>query len=149
MKGHRLLVFLVIAILWVFSLAVVGYIATPNTPLDQNPQAEDYNSSRSNTTMSIYIGTDNSSNLWIGVLHITPDGVIQAGTDGGNSIEVKFDEYGNIIVGELRHSPELDGKILAALNEALSLWEKEMTTGGGEIALAPGASPALRARPAR
>ena len=83
------------------------------------------------------------------MIQTNEDGVIQVGADGGNNIEVKFDEYGNIIVGKLRHSPEFDGKILAALDEALSLWEKEMTTGGGEIALAPGASPALRARPAR
>lgn len=121
MKGHRLLFFLTIAILWVFSLAVVGYAVAPDIALDQNPQTKDYNSSKSNTT-SIKVGEDERGDWWVGLVSLTDDGDVRAGTHGGNSVKIEWDEYGNIIVGELERSPEFDGLVLEALDEALSQW---------------------------
>jgi hypothetical protein len=121
MKRHSLLVFLVVAILWIGSLAVVGYVVAPDIALDQNPQTKDYNSSKSNTT-SIKIGLDGEGYPWIGLVHLTKDGNVQVGTHGGNMVEIEVTEFGNIIVGELKRSPEFDGLILEALDEALSVW---------------------------
>lgn len=131
MKGHRLLVFLVIAILWVGSLAVMGFAVAPDIPLDQNPQTGNYNSSLSNTS-SIYTGIDKEGDIWVGCARSGPVRDVWIGTYGGASVIVEFDEYGDITVGELKRSPEFDTLILEALDEALSAWEKEMTTEGAE-----------------
>ncbi len=136
MKRHRLPVSLVIVILILGSLVVVGFVAAPDISLEQNPQAEDYNSSRSNTATSISVGEDTDGNLWIGIVRTTEDGVTQIGTHNGNSVEVSFSEFGDLIVSEPRQSPEFDGLILEAIDEAFSVWERGVTTAVGEIELA-------------
>ena len=137
MKRRSLLVFLVVAILWVGSLAVVGYAVAPDIALDENPQTKDYNSSKSNTS-SIYTGIDKEGDIWVGCVRNMPlvrD--VWIGTYGGASVMVEFDEYGDITVGELKRSPEFDTLILEALDEALGVWEEVMTTGSATL---PGGS---------
>lgn len=133
MKRRSLLVSLVlIAILIVGSLTVMGFAVAPDIPLDQNPQTGNYNSSLSNTS-SIYTGIDKEGDIWVGCVRNMPlvrD--VWIGTYGGASVIVEFDEYGDITVGELKRSPEFDTLILEALDEALSAWEKEMTTVGAQ-----------------
>ena len=132
MKRRSLLVFLVIAFLWVGSLAVVGYLFAPDIASDENPQTGNYNSSLSNTS-SIYTGIDKEGDIWVGCVRNMPlVRYVWIGTYGGASVMVEFDEYGDITVGELKRSPEFDTLILEALDEALSAWEKEMTTVGAQ-----------------
>ena len=122
MKRRSLLVSLVVAVLWVGSLAVVGYVVTPEPRMDVNPQTKSYNSSKSNTT-SIYIGVDERDDIWIGIARIDEDGKYWIGAHGDDSVTVGFDEYGNVRVSEPSRSPEFDDKILEVVDEAFGLWE--------------------------
>ena len=143
MKGRRLLVFLVIAILWVFSLALVGFVVAPNTPLEQNPMGENHNSSRSNTSTSMWTFEDEEGDLRIGIVWLDGEGNYRVGTHGKDSVTVGFDEYGNVTVSERLRSPEFDGMILDAIGQAFSVWAgsaecpeielatKEMESGDG------------------
>ncbi len=121
MKGHRLLVFLVIAILWVFSLAVVGFVVAPNTPLEQNPMGE-YNSSISNSSTTLAIFEDEQGDLRIGMVWLDGEGNYRVGTYGKDNITVGFDEYGNVSASRPRRSPEFDGMIIDSIGQAFSVW---------------------------
>lgn len=106
----------------------------PDQPVtDENPQTNDYNSSKSDIA-HISVGEDSKGNLWFGVVQIDGDGRYRIGTHGGDSVTVGFDEYGSVWTSELRHSSEFDGALLEAIEEALSMWEKVLTTGGEPIA---------------
>ncbi len=138
MNGHRLLVSLAIAILIGGSLVVGGCSATPDRPVtDEDPQTKDDESSEPDAAY-ISVGEDSEGSLWFGVVQIDGDGSYRIGTHGGDSVEVSFSEFGDLIVSEPRPSEEFDSLTLEAIDEAFGVWEKGMTTGGDPIAIDEG-----------